>query len=110
MSPMSREQLGWIDDALSDLEHASLRRQLTIRTGMQTARVVIDGRELINFGSNDYLGLASDDRLIEAARVASEREGWGGGASPLISGRCESQAELERRLAAFEAAEAALVF
>jgi 8-amino-7-oxononanoate synthase len=72
--------------------------------------VVLDGRELINFGSNDYLGLASDDRLIEAARNASDREGWGGGASPLVSGRGESQAELERRLAVFEGAEAALVF
>ena len=102
--------LAWIDDALGELERAGLRRRLTIRTGMQTARVVLDGRELINFGSNDYLGLASDERLIEAARIASEREGWGGGASPLVSGRGESHAELERRMAEFEGAEAALVF
>jgi 8-amino-7-oxononanoate synthase len=102
--------LRWIDDALGDLERAGLRRRLAIRTGTQTARVVLDGHELINFGSNDYLGLAADERLIEAARIASEREGWGGGASPLVSGRGESHAELERRLAAFEGAEAALVF
>jgi 8-amino-7-oxononanoate synthase len=102
--------LSWIDDALVNLDRAGLRRRLAVRDGSQSARVVLDGRELINFGSNDYLGLASDERLIEAARIASEREGWGGGASPLVSGRGESHAELERQLAEFEGAEAALVF
>src|SRR5437763_1562787 len=102
--------LRWIDDALGELQLAGLRRRLAVRTGRQTARVVLDGRELINFGSNDYLGLASDERLIEAARNASDREGWGGGASPLVSGRSESHAELERRLAEFEGTEAVLVF
>jgi 8-amino-7-oxononanoate synthase len=77
---------------------------------MQTARIVLDGQELVNFGSNDYLGLAADERLAEAGRVASERDGWGGGASPLVSGRSETHAELERKLAEFEGAEAALVF
>jgi 8-amino-7-oxononanoate synthase len=110
LSSSSSELLRWIDDALGDLERTGLRRRLAVRTGRQTAHVVLDGRELINFGSNDYLGLAADERLIEAARIASEREGWGGGASPLVSGRSESQAELERRLAEFEVAEAALVF
>ncbi len=106
----THDPLSWIDESLVDLERAGLRRQLAVRIGMQTARVVLDGRELVNFGSNDYLGLASDERLIEAARIASEREGWGGGASPLVSGRSESHAELERRLAEFEGTEAALVF
>jgi 8-amino-7-oxononanoate synthase len=81
-----------------------------VRRGKQSARVVVDGRELVNFGSNDYLGLAADERLIAAARAASEREGWGGGASPLVSGRGEAQSELERRLAELEETEAALVF
>ena len=106
----THDPLSWIDDSLGNLERAGLRRRLVVRSAAQTARVLLDGRELINFGSNDYLGLASDERLIEAARIASEREGWGGGASPLVSGRGESHAELERRLAAFEGAEAALVF
>src|SRR3954470_1346144 len=110
MSSAPHDPLCWVDDALGDLERSGLRRRLAVRSAAQSARVVLDGRELINFGSNDYLGLASDKRLIEAARIASEREGWGGGASPLVSGRGESHAELERRLAAFEGAEAALVF
>src|SRR4051812_24446005 len=110
MTSAFRDPLCWIDDALGDLDRAGQRRRLAVRTGMQTARVVLDGRDLINFGSNDYLGLAADERLINAARIASEREGWGGGASPLVSGRGESHAELERRLAAFEDVEATLVF
>jgi 8-amino-7-oxononanoate synthase len=106
----THDPLRWIDESLDDLERAGLQRRLAVRGAAQTARVVLDGRELINFGSNDYLGLAADERLIEAARTASEREGWGGGASPLVSGRSESHAGLERRLARFEGADAALVF
>jgi 8-amino-7-oxononanoate synthase len=110
MSSTSRDALAWIDEALSELDRRGLRRRLAVRSKKQSARAIIDGRELINFGSNDYLGLAADERLIEAARRACEREGWGSGASPLVSGRGEAQAELERRLAEFEGAEAALVF
>jgi 8-amino-7-oxononanoate synthase len=102
--------LAWIAESLGELERAGLRRRLAVRSGTQTARVVLDGREVVNFGSNDYLGLAADERLAEAARIAGERDGWGGGASPLVSGRSETHAALERKLAEFEGAEAALVF
>jgi 8-amino-7-oxononanoate synthase len=110
MSSTPSHPLAWIDDALAELDRTNLRRRLAVRHGSQSARVVLDGRELVNFGSNDYLGLAADERLIAAARAASQREGWGGGASPLVSGRGESHAELERRLAKFEGTQAALVF
>jgi 8-amino-7-oxononanoate synthase len=106
----SNNPLSWIDAALTHLEQHNLRRHLTTRSSNQSARVTIDGRELINFGSNDYLGLASDERLTAAATAAAKREGWGAGASPLVSGRSESHANLERRLAEFEGTEAALVF
>jgi 8-amino-7-oxononanoate synthase len=92
------------------LDDVRLRRRLAIRHGPQTANVIIDGRELINFGCNDYLGLAADERLIFAACQAAQREGWGSGASPLVSGRSDSHAKLEQRLANFEGTEAALVF
>jgi 7-keto-8-aminopelargonate synthetase-like enzyme len=110
MENSTHDPLAWIDDALDELDRGGLRRLLAVRSGPQSSRVVLDGRELINFGSNDYLGLAADERLIAAARAASEREGWGSGASPLVSGRGEAQAELERRLAEFEGTDAALVF
>jgi len=110
MSTNKSDPLAWIDDELAGLERAGLRRRLSERGGAQSATVSLDGRELINFGSNDYLGLAADERLAAAARAAIEREGWGSGASPLVSGRASSHAELERRLAEFEGTEAALVF
>jgi 8-amino-7-oxononanoate synthase len=110
MSNTTHDPLSWIDDALDDLERDGLRRTLAVRTSAQTSRVEINHRELINFGSNDYLGLAADERLAAAARAASEREGWGSGASPLVCGRSATHAGLERRLADFEGAEAALVF
>jgi 8-amino-7-oxononanoate synthase len=105
-----RNPLAWIDEELQSLERAGLRRRLAVRAGAQTARVTLDGWELVNFGSNDYLGLAADERLVAAAREAIEHEGWGSGASPLVSGRSASHAELERRLAELEGTEAALVF
>ncbi len=110
MSSSTHDPLAWIDAALGDLERQGLRRELAVRSGPQTSRVVLNDCKLVNFGSNDYLGLAADERLIAAAGAASEREGWGSGASPLVSGRGESHAELERRLAEFEGTEAALVF
>jgi 8-amino-7-oxononanoate synthase len=102
--------LDWIEEELGRLDRAGLRRRLAERHGAQTARVELHGRELVNFGSNDYLGLAADERLAAAARAAIEREGWGSGASPLVSGRGSSHAELERSLAEFEGTEAALLF
>src|SRR5262245_26421838 len=102
MKQSSRNPLSWIDDQLEGLERDGLRRRLAVRDGRQSARVVLEGKELVNFGCNDYLGLASDERLAAAARAAIEREGWGSGASPLVSGRSSVHAELERRLAAFE--------
>jgi 8-amino-7-oxononanoate synthase len=71
---------------------------------------VIDGRPLVNFGSNDYLALASDPRLARAVTEALAAEGWGSGASPLITGHAALHRQLEERLAAFEGTEAALLF
>jgi 8-amino-7-oxononanoate synthase len=110
MSTNRPDPLSWIDNELEQLERAGLRRRLVVRESAQSATVSLGGRELVNFGSNDYLGLASDGRLAAAAKTAIEREGWGSGASPLVSGRAASHAELERRLAEFEGTEAALVF
>lgn len=66
--------------------------------------------ERINFASNDYLGLASDPRLVHAAMEAATRYGWGSGASPLVSGWTEAHESLARDLATFEQTEAALLF
>jgi 8-amino-7-oxononanoate synthase len=105
------DPLAWIDDALADLDRNSLRRTLVARSGPQRGdRIEIAGQTLVNFGSNDYLGLAADPRIIAAVRSTVEDAGWGSGASPLVTGRADLHAELERKLAEFEGTEAALLF
>jgi 8-amino-7-oxononanoate synthase len=104
------DALHWIDDELATLEALGLRRQLRERAGQQGVEIELGGRRVINFGSNDYLGLAADPRLAQAAADVMRDEGWGSGASPLIAGRSAAHVALERRLAEFEATEAALVF
>lgn len=103
-------QLAWLEDELVGLDRAGLRRQPALREGPQAAEIVLNGETLINFGSNDYLALASDRRLVAAAREAAGHEGWGSGASPLVTGRAASHRHLERCLAAFEGTESAVLF
>lgn len=102
--------LSWIDRELDDLRQRGLYRQLRVRSGRQSVRVTIDAHERINFGSNDYLGLAGDPRLSAAVVAAVEQEGWGSGASPLVTGYSRIHQQLEQRLAEFEGAEAAMLF
>jgi 8-amino-7-oxononanoate synthase len=103
--------LAWLDDALADLDQRALRRTLAERAGPQRGdRIEIGGQSLVNFGSNDYLGLAADPRLAAAAKAAIDGGGWGAGASPLVTGRSDLHAQLERKLAEFEGTEAALLF
>jgi 8-amino-7-oxononanoate synthase len=103
--------LDWLDEALADLDRRGLRRTLAARTGPQRGdRIEIEGKSLVNFGSNDYLGLSADPRIVKAVRDAATTVGWGSGASPLVTGRSNLHAELERKLAEFEGTEAALLF
>jgi 8-amino-7-oxononanoate synthase len=102
--------LGWIDEDLADLAAGDLIRPHRVRSGRQGAKVVLDGRELVNFGSNDYLGYAGDVRLTKAASKAACAEGFGAGASPLVSGHSQAHDNLERAIAVLLGVEAALVF
>ena len=110
MNPSTNDPLGWIDRELERLDRQGLLRRLRTRVGRQAAVVDVDGRELVNFGSNDYLGLAGDPRLAAAAAEAADSEGWGSGASPLILGHGQAHERLEAALARFEGTEAALLF
>ena len=94
------DPLAWIDGALAARQADGLLRR---RSSDPAAGCV-------NFGANDYLGLAGDPRLVEAAAKAATRHGWGSGASPSVCGRSTVHGELEERLAHFEHAEAALLF
>jgi 8-amino-7-oxononanoate synthase len=71
---------------------------------------VVDGRRLLNFCSNDYLGLAGDPRVVEALRTAAANWGAGSGAAHLVTGHTDEHHALEEELAAFTGREAALLF
>ena len=102
--------LEWIADALNRLEDQGLRRTRSTRsTSCRAHRIEFDGQSLIQFSSNDYLGLAAEP-LVPAVRNAVDAVGWGSGSSPLISGHGAFHAELEQRLAQFEGTDAALLF
>ena len=94
------DPIAWIDDEAEAWSRKGLERRLVVR----------DGRDLINFASNDYLGLANDPRVVEAACSAVRIHGWGAGASPLVSGWREPHEALTTALAEFERVEAVALF
>ena len=98
--------LDWVTDALHDLDRRGLRRRTRHRD--EPAGLLVDGR--VSFSSNDYLGLAADPRVAEAASVAAQRWGAGAGASRLITGGTALHRELEIALAAWKGSQDALVF
>jgi len=88
-----------------------LRRRRTVEhVGSGGVRCVADGRELLSFCSNDYLGLAQDARVAEALADAAREHGAGAGASHLVSGHHREHHALEEELAAFTGRERALLF
>lgn len=100
----------FIDSEIDRLKAAGLYRKLRRVENDQGPTLVVDGREVINFSSNNYLGLANHPALRDAAKSAIDRYGCGTGASRLISGNMTLHEELEHRIAEFKGTEAALVF
>jgi 8-amino-7-oxononanoate synthase len=100
----------WLEDELADRRRRGLHRVRRHLQSAQGGRILLGGREVVNFGSNDYLGLAADPRLARVASAAARRYGTGAGASPLVSGYSPPLRALERDLARWENTEAALVF
>jgi len=97
-------------EELNSLKQAGLYRPLKELQSPQRPRSVIDGREVINLSSNNYLGLADDPRLKDAMIAATEKYGAGSGAVRTIIGTMSIHNELERKLAEFKHTEAAVVF
>lgn len=95
---------------LSSLEEQGLRRSLRIIESTVGTGIIVDGRELRNFSSNDYLGLASHPQVAEAMSEAARTWGTGSTASRLICGTTREHAALEEELAAAKGTEAALGF
>jgi 8-amino-7-oxononanoate synthase len=90
-------------------EQGLYRHRLTLASG-QGPQIEIDGREYINFCSNDYLGLASHSRLIESYRLGAAQYGVGSGASHLVCGHSRPHQQLEEALARFTGRPRALLF
>jgi 8-amino-7-oxononanoate synthase len=109
---MSRRSVAsdWAEEELASISAAGLRRRLEPLSTSQGRLIQIGSERLINFSSNDYLGLAGDSRLAEAASRASREFGTGSGASRLVVGDSVLHSELEKSLTRFMHAPAALLF
>ncbi|MEO1402043.1 MAG: 8-amino-7-oxononanoate synthase [Cyanobacteria bacterium J06635_1] len=105
---------GWLDNSLETLHRAHWYRQVSTLEGSAEgsagAIVRLDGRALLNFASNDYLGLASDPRLAEAAIAAIQTDGTGSTGSRLLSGHRPIHRDLEQAIARLKGTEDAVVF
>ncbi len=99
----------YLDEQLDSLKQQGLLRSFRILEGPQAARARIDGQDVINLSSNNYLGLTNHPRLKQAAIAAIEELGVGSGAVRTIIGTMAIHEELERRLAEFKRTESTLV-
>jgi 8-amino-7-oxononanoate synthase len=95
---------------LEELATEGLIRRPHQIEGPQGAHLRVDGRSLLSFSSNNYLGLADHPALLAAARRSHEVDGLGASASRLITGTMDAHVEAEEKLASFVEAEAALLF
>jgi glycine C-acetyltransferase len=100
--------LDWLQEELQALGDAGLYNHIRTISSPQGAWLKIEGRRVLNFCSNNYLGLANHPRLVEAAKKAIDQYGVGPGAVRIISGTNDLHIELEKRIARFKAVEAAL--
>jgi 8-amino-7-oxononanoate synthase len=100
----------WIDKSLKTIHQANWYRSPKIIDSLAGAEIELEGQKLINFASNDYLGLAGDDRLIQAAITATQTYGTGSTGSRLLSGHRQLHRDLEIALANLKKTEDALVF
>lgn len=100
----------WITEELSGLRSSGLFIDIRTISSPQGAWLVVDGQKVLNFCSNNYLGLANHPALVEAARQAAEHFGVGPAAVRTIAGTIDLHLELERRLASFKGVEAAITF
>jgi glycine C-acetyltransferase len=103
-------KLNWIDEELKSLKDSGLYNRIRTLSSPQGAWLVVDGKRVLNFCSNNYLGLANHPRLVQAAKEAMDQYGVGPGAVRTIAGTMDLHLELEKRIAAFKGVEAAITF
>lgn len=106
MSP----KLNWINEELESLKESGLYNQIRTLSSPQGAWLVVDGKRVLNFCSNNYLGLANHPRMVAAVKEAMDKYGVGPGAVRTIAGTMDLHLELERRIAKFKRVEDAITF
>jgi len=104
------KKLEWIEKELQGLRDAGLYNRIRTLDSPQGAWLTVDGKRVLNFCSNNYLGLANHPRIVKAAHEATEKYGVGPAAVRSIAGTMELHLELERRLAAFKGVDSAITF
>jgi glycine C-acetyltransferase len=107
---MTSNPLSWIEDELKELRAAGLALNIRTLESPMNSWVTIEGRRLLNFCANNYLGLANHPRMRQAAKDAIDHFGVGPGAVRVIAGTTALHIELEERLASFKRAEACITF
>src|SRR5262245_52913279 len=107
---MRADPLAYLGQEIDSLKQQNLFRRLRVLDDEQRAHTTVDGREVVNLSSNNYLGLTTHPRLRKKAMAALERFGVGSGSVRTIAGTMEIHLELERRLAEFKKVEAVVVF
>ena len=111
MIPATRpHRMGWLEMELQNLQEIGRYTHIRALDSPQGAWLVVDGKEVLNFCSNNYLGLANHPRVVRAAKEAIDRYGVGPGAVRTIAGTMTLHEELERKLAEFKGAPAAITF
>ncbi|MCJ7723123.1 MAG: glycine C-acetyltransferase, partial [Anaerolineales bacterium] len=103
-------KIDWITEEIQGLRNAGLYNRIRTLSSPQGAWLTVDGQKVLNFCSNNYLGLANHPRLVEAVKKAIEKYGVGPGAVRSIAGTMELHIELEKRLARFKGVESAITF
>jgi glycine C-acetyltransferase len=100
----------WLTQEIDGLKEQGLYNRIRTIGSAQGARLVVDGKDVLNFCSNNYLGLANHPKILEAAREATRKYGVGPAAVRSIAGTTDLHLELERRLAKFKGAEDVITF
>jgi glycine C-acetyltransferase len=103
-------KIQWIEDELENLKQSGLYNTIRTLSSPQGAWLIVDGQKVLNFCSNNYLGLANHPRLKKAAIDAVENLGVGPAAVRSIAGTMDLHLQLEDRMAAFKGVEAAITF
>jgi glycine C-acetyltransferase len=108
MDDTADSKTGFLVDQLNDLKEQGLFNTIRTIESPMDGRIIVDGKDVLNFCANNYLGLANHPRLKEAAKRAIDQYGIGPGAVRTIAGTMSLHVQLEERLAQFKGAEACI--